>query len=462
TLVLSTGSVDAARTFQAFSDGDLVIGTTDGVVIHSARKDPGAEPADPIDPGSVFLFADNDGDGTGALRDAAGAATGRIDMRGDAAEPGELDLLAASGIGTASDPITVSGGARVAALVVPLEPDPDPENEGEFILDSDASADIHLRNQDSGDLEIVSGSQAVGIQVAAGTGEIEISNLAGGITVASALRSKPLDNEDGTPNGTGGDVTLRADSDSQIALDVSRFSDALAIGSGGAMTFDGDVVLARATEIEADGGIAIQSSLDTSDTATGPTAFTATVEGGSASQVDGSIGANRALRSFTLSSPDAAPSTLELGGALVRTTESQSYGADLALTQSIAFEAGTQILFNGTANQSVTASAGGFTLDAGGSPAAIPAEATIAKANGDLTLASTGGPVVIGDGDKLSVAGSLSLSGDSVRLTDLSALDISVTSPDVQVFARTPGPVATASGETILDGGTDLVANTVA
>jgi hypothetical protein len=431
----TTGSVLAGGSFTARSDGTLELGNGGGTVITAS--------ADNL----VLLEADFDEDGTGALLGAPGA---EIDLAG-----AELALLAGQGIGTAAQPIVTRGGGSIAAINAPLKPDAD-----EFIPNPNDDTGIFLRNTGSGDLQIVSGSAALGIQIAAGTGEIVIENFAGGITVESALRAKPLDNEDGTSNGTGGDVTLRAPG-SQIVLDVSRFTNALAIGSGGAQLYDGEVVVARNTEVEADGGVTINGGLDTRDTAASPVGFTATL-GDEATDVttfsvSGGIGDTRALGTFAIRAPDGGD--VALNTPLVHTTGSQTYSADLDLAQFTTFDAGTQIRFDKAGEQTVTGPAG-FSLGTGGVP--ISPEATIAKANGNLTLESTGGSILIGDGEKLSVAGSLALSGDTVRFTDLSALDISVTSPDAQVFARAPAAVATPSGATIQDGGTDLVANTVA
>jgi hypothetical protein len=118
-------------------------------------------------------------------------------------------------------------------------------------------------------------------------------------------------------------------------------------------------------------------------------------------------------------------------------------------------------VFDAAGDQSVRALASGVRLDAGGDPGAIPVVASIAKTGGDLSLTSTGGAVTIADGDKLSVEGALSLTGDTVRFTDLSALDISVQSPNTQIFARDPGLVRLPNGVVAGDAGTDVIANTV-
>jgi hypothetical protein len=465
TLVLATGTsptsgIHAGGTLRVTSDGDLVIGTTDGTVIHSVERDPGAAAGDPLSASFVLLAADADADGSGAMRDAAGAnTTGRIDMLGDADEAGELNLYAGEGVGTPGDSITISGGGNVSALnAAKIE---DPDNEGQFIPDPDADTGVFIRNEVDGDLAIVTSSQFPGVfagaVVDAGSGDIEITNEVGDLTVQSAtVRAKSQDADD----GPGGDITLAVEgSGDRIVLDTTA-----PIVSGGVQTYQGDVALARPTLMTADDGIAIEGGLDASDGDVASTvSLTATlgdeVTDVTSFSVQDGVGATQAFQEFAIRTPDGGDVALD--APIVRTTGSQLYGADLALTQPTAFTAGSRIVFDKDGDQGVTAPAGGFSLDAGGTPLAIPAEATIAKADGSLTLSSSGGPVTIGDGDKLSVAGSLALSGTTVRFTDLSALDVSVTSPDTQIFARGPGAVTTPGDATVADGGTDIVANTV-
>src|SRR5207247_10112576 len=94
--------------------------------------------------------------------------------------------------------------------------------------------------------------------------------------------------------------------------------------------------------------------------------------------------------------------------------------------------------------------------------ASVPIDASIAKPTGNLTLTSREGSLILGDREKLSAGGSLALAGkNTVRFTDLSALDIAVTSPDIQIFSRESGPVVLPDRAVFTDGGTDVLANTV-
>jgi filamentous hemagglutinin family protein len=443
-LVFENGSVTGSGIFRAFSEGDIVLGTaTSGSApaITAGAKDPRLA-------SNVLLSADTDRDGEGAIRDGDGT-TGEIDMLGEADAPGALGLLSTGGIGIEGDPIVTSGGARLSALNTPTTSDGDPDPTG--------SSGIYVRNVDSGNLVIASGA-VPGVGIGAGTGEISIENRAGDIRVNAALRAIPGDDVD----GAGGDLTLIIDPianpDSRIVLNTDE-----EIASGGVQTYRGDVVLARTAFVFADGGVVIEGGLDTDADADAPLGF-ALALGDEASDVtpftvEDGIGATRELAQLAIATPEGGDVVLDT--PVVRTTAEQFYGSDLTLDQATTFTTGTQIVFDGEGAQSVTGSAGGFTLDAGGRSSAIPNEATIVKSNGNLTLSSAGGPVTIGDGDKVSVAGNLSIAGSTVRVTDLSAFEISVASPDAQIFARSPGTVATPSGGTIADGGTDIVANTV-
>jgi filamentous hemagglutinin family protein len=438
-LVLENGSVTAGGVFRAFSEGNIVLGTaTSGSapVITAGSKDPAIA-------SNVLLSADTDRDGQGAIVDGAGT-TGVIDMLGASAAPGALGVLATSGIGTETDPIVTTGGVRLSAANGPITTAGDP--------DSTATSGIYVRNVGSGEVVIASGA-VPGVAVTAGTGEVQIENQAGNIRVNGTLRVKPDDPAD----GAGGDLTLTVNPGSQIVLNTSK-----EIASGGVQTYRGDVVLARTAFVAADGGIAIEGGLDTKADAATPVSFAATLGDEPTDvtpfSVQDGIGTTRALAQIAIDTPDGGGVALDT--PIVHTTSTQFYGSDLTLAQATAFTTGTVIVFDKDGAQSVTGSAGGFSLDAGGSSSAVPRDATIGKSNGDLTLTSTG-PVTIGDGDKLSVAGSLAISGSTVRVTDLSALDISVTSPDIQIFARPAGAVDTPGGGTIADRGTDLVANTM-
>jgi len=498
TLVIATGpapgvgSVTAGGSFDALSDGDLVVGNGDGVAI-TASAVPGPNA------GRVALFADADADGSGAIFDAPGSDTGRIDMLAGADQPGQLDLEASSGIGTAADFVTVIGGGRVSALNTPLkandDPDFDPEDPSTgdpFIPDPGAMSGIFVRNTVSGDLTVGD------IEISAGSGDIGITNEAGDLTVAGPVSAKPENETD----GAGGDVTFRVlGSTSQIVLDTpSTIRSPFAVESGGMQIYDGDVALARNTDVRADGGLEIRGDLDSLDTATRDADFNAALGDGTTLAVDGGVGANRKLLSFGVFSTVAdGEVTLDLPS--INTSGLQAFGSDVRIAQDLTLTSDGGVLFFGDVDadpaatssnvairaltvgfdgdvvltsldvtaslttfgsdgpQSVTTGAGGIRIGDGG---AISPIADVAKSAGVLHLESIGGAVTIGDGEKLSVAGRLELVGDTVRFTDLSAIDICVEGDVTQIFARAPGLVTLADGRQIADGGTDLLGNTVA
>ena len=418
TLVIATDSVHAGRRFEATSDGDLIIGTTSGTVITaSAVTDPVTD--DDLD--AVSLFADNDGDGTGAVLDTA-TGTGVIDL--DESDPAHLVLFAGEGIGTASDPITTTGGGRLSAAVEPRKPDDDPDTENVTIPDRDQDAGVFVHNQ-AGDLTITASTSFSGINgvvVASGAGDIGITNDLGDIAIEGTLRSTPL-----VPQlGTGGDLTLRAlDPGSRIVLDtpptipISGLGPVNSIESGGALLFQGDVAVAQNSSVTARGDATFTGPIEADS---GATSSALTVTAGDTATFSEDVGVADPLTGFT-----------------VRAREIQ---------------------FDEAGDQRVVTETGGITLDGRGSPSAVPTVATIGKTGGDLSLETTGA-LSIGDGDKLSSVGRLDLEGASVRVTDLSALEIAIDSPDTEIFARDPGLVRLPNGSQIGDAGTDLIANTV-
>jgi filamentous hemagglutinin family protein len=417
-LVLATGSVHAGRTFQASSDGDLIVGTTDGTVITANAV---TDPVTHKDLDAVSLFADNDGDGTGALLDTA-TGTGVIDL--GAADPAHLVLFAGQGIGTASDPITTTGGGLLSAAVEPRKPDANPDTENVTVPDPDFAAGIFVHNL-AGDLTITASSAFSGISgviIAAGTGDVAITNDLGDIAIEGSLRSTPLV----ASIGKGGDLTLRAlDPASRIVLDtaptfpVSGLGSVDSIQSGGDLTLDGNVAVAQDASVRSGGALSVTGAIDAD---AGATSSALTVTAGDTASFSGDVGAVKPLTGLTVSAHE--------------------------------------VRFDEAGNQRVVTGTGGISLDAAGSPTRIPAVATIGKTGGDLSLETTGA-LVIGDGDKLSSVGRLDIEAASVRVTDLSALDIAVDSPATQVFARAPGLVHLPSGQLVGDVGTDIIANTV-
>jgi filamentous hemagglutinin family protein len=390
TLRIASDAVHAGRVFDARSVGDIALGSVGGslpAITTGVVEEPTASSTpNPVD--AVILIADLDSDGVGAITAQSGTS---IDLNG-----GALAMFGAAGIGTSSQPIAITDGGRISALVSPLKPGPDDHNDKTdpvFVPDPASSAGIFVQNSGSGDLAIVSSTTfsniIQGLKVETGTGDIEITNHVGSISLGAQVSTKPTN----PANGPGGDVR-----------------------------FDGAVLVKANSTVSAGGEVQFLGAIDADADATGSKL---TVSAGNTVDFGGDIGVVRALDGLAVTSPG-------------------------------------RILFTSSADQSVVTQTGGIALDAGGSDSAVPSDATIAKQNGSLTLSTTGA-LTIGDGDKLSAAGTLTLSGNSVRFTDLSALAIDVnstTSP--QIFAREPGSVLLASGQLVGDVGTDIVANTVA
>jgi hypothetical protein len=397
-----------------------------------------------------------------------------------------LTLIAGDGIGTGGAPIAIRGGGELTALNAPRIDDGDPSTTNK--LDPAAHSGIFVHNTGSGDLTLANGRNLFGIQVTAGDGDIEITNDAGDLLVQTAVQTKPIPTPAATPggdpidNGPGGDNTFTVNPGNQVVLDprlIVNLSSGVSIASGGKQNYNGDVALERNIAIAANGGVAVVGGLDSQDAAT-PHSLTATIADGTTFAVRDGVGAQHPLGALTLSSTlvGADDGPLVLDTPTVTTTGSQTYRADLSLAQQtsltggavefggdvtsatagLAVNAADEVLFSAAGDQSVT-TAGNLTF---AGRASVPIDASIAKPTGNLTLTSSGGSLILGDREKLSAGGSLALAGNTVRFTDLSALDIAVTSPDIQIFSRESGPVVLPGvREIFTDGGTDLLANTV-
>ncbi len=88
------------------------------------------------------------------------------------------------------------------------------------------------------------------------------------------------------------------------------------------------------------------------------------------------------------------------------------------------------------------------------------ANATVYKKNGALTLTSTGGSVSFGQGEKLTVAGDLTIdAANQILIGDLNAVDVSLTAPGGIVLVGRP-PGSTSNGDP--DVGADWMANSLA
>jgi len=510
-LVFATGSTNVGANLRVESEGDIVVGDADGTAIAMSAL-PG-DPGDPTRAGDIRLRADSDGDGLGAVLDAAGAAQGLIDRRGAANtladEAGVLLVAAGSGIGTADDAFKTSGGE--AAFVVhardpelpagPMDPLPEPESD----------AGIHVRNVADGDLVIQDLSSRetglAGAVVEAGTGDIDIANEVGDLVVEGVVSTRTQVPDERL--SLGGDVTLGAAPGGNVVLSTTD-----AIGSGGQQTYAGAVTLQRNAQLLALGGVDFQGTVDTVMDAFSEAALDVTFEGTAAFRdaVGDAAAGGRALRSLTLTENAEDTGTVLVEADALRTVGAQEYAADVEIggnglvtltsaddrvafrgdldaaagadapvaitARRVVFEgdvgsdaapaglatlAPDGVAFTGEGDQSVTTGAGGILFDTGAGSAPPPA-ATVWKTGGGLDLKSTGTgetAIRVADGQKLSVQGDLTIEAPAVRVTDLSALSVDVESPDLQVFARASGAVRARDGGLFRDAGTDIVANTV-
>jgi filamentous hemagglutinin family protein len=392
TLRIADDSVHAGRVFEARSVGDVVLGSTGSTgaaITASVVQDPAATTT-PVFKDAVVLIADIGADGKGGIRTEPGAT---IDLNG-----AQLAMFGSSGVGTHEQPIAITDGGRISALVSPLKDDGIPTTDNVFVADPNSAAGIFVSNAigesaTAGDLTVVTSTEfpnfLQGLKIDAGHGDIEVTNTGGKIALERSVIARPSS----ASAGTGGDVLL--DGDVSVNADVTV--------RGG-----GDVRITGA--IDDDGKTATGSLLS--------------VVAGDVAELGGDVGSSKPLDGLRVNAQQ-------------------------------------NIQFIGSPNQTVTTGAKGITLDASGNAASVPQDATIAKTGGNLSLTSTGGAVSIADGDKLSVEGNLSLTGNTVHFTDLSALDISVQSPNTQIFARDPGLVRLASGAVVGDAGTDVIANAV-
>ena len=514
TLVLGTGAVLAGAAFEATSDGDLVIGDGDGVVIEAGtllEPDPIPAPApgdEPTPEGApVTLVADSDADGTGAVLDALGGAVGRIDLQRDLQLPSRLTVTGAgasreavgatAGVGEFGAPLVISeGGVVEEAVVSPLmeAADFDPERPV-FEPDPGSMAGIYISGEGPEELEVNVA------EVEAGMGDIELT-AAGDLRISGGLETQP---DDPDLVRDGGDILLQSGPGSRIVL--APFS---ALAAGGRQTWDGPVLLERSVTAFAGAGLEATGAIDSAvDTANSLFA----VVGGD-STFSGDIGASVPLGFLSVTPiDDSADPTLNLQLAAATTELAQLYGVDVALEGDVAFvsdeavffdrsldaaggadaaadvqagllasfggdvgvadalrgltvktEEGGLIQFEADGAQRVVTETEGIRLDTGlsdrGRPR-VPQIATLARVGGDLSLESQGGDVILAEGEKLTGTGNVSLvaPGGVAAFGDVNALGVfDVSAQTIRVLARPPGEVRLAGGGRIIDGGTDIFA----
>jgi len=300
------------------------------------------------------------------------------------------------------------------------------------------------------------------------------------------------------PDARGG-----SNPDGSRALSRQR---AMTFNSTGRTEIDvGPLALSGNLEVNADGGFVLRGTLDAADDATDPVSFVGVV--GGASILEGDIGATRPLDQFVLlAAEDAVDPTTRFEGSSITTLDRLLHQPAMTVVGDTTFDAGggltigaidadpaaassnlafvagdfvqftgdigsaqvvtaldvdaSEIAFDGSGTQRVDVGAGGIRLGADISSEPVAPSATIGRLSDGLHLETTG-DLLLGDGQKLSVPGSLTLVGDLVRVTDLSALDLGVQANTFEVFARGEGAVLLPSGAQTTDFGTDILANTV-
>ena len=169
-------------------------------------------------------------------------------------------LVASEGIGAAGDPIVVEGRRRLSRVErAAMTKTARRRSRRRRRASSCATRAAAIsRSSSRGELAGVRSWTAA-------RGDIEIANEAGGIDVAAPAREA-----DRPRDGPGGDSSCRWRPAARSARGRRSFANAAAIASGGTQTYDGDVVLARATEVESDGDIEILGGLDASETRRAP------------------------------------------------------------------------------------------------------------------------------------------------------------------------------------------------
>jgi len=477
-LRVRTGSVVAGGNLRIMSEDDIVFGDGDGTAITMR-----ALPPDPANPtaekvsGVLGLVADDDADKSGAVLDGvAGAGAGRIDLVGNADRAGGMIASASTGVGASGDPIVVQGGGAVTA-------------------ETTESGGVFLRNEGSGDLTLGVPSSPVtsaGVAVLKGAGNVDVENAAGNLVVQRSVFTS------GDTMKQGGDVALRVAPGSKITLAVP--SPRFAIDSNGNQTLAGDVTLREDARLRSRGDVDFQGAIDTElDPMRPGRVRSLSVERPADDtsmtvRLAGDVGVANDVRDFTVRGDLALTGDRQLDATNVVTLDGNVYASGGDDSASLAVLAGPQVLlggdvgasgrltsfsiarntappfpqtlpdpvirFTGTGAQQIVTGAGGLALLPDGR-SSVPSTATISKAAGDLRLESVGGAVNIGENEKLTVAGRVDLLGSTVEVGDVSALDLSVTSPDARVRARPAGIVQLKGGGTGQDGGTDLFANSI-
>ncbi len=426
-LLIPSGSVALGGNSGFSNLADITLGDDDGVAVEMHN-------------GADLAFVT-----LGSLRDGAPATSTspRIVMSADGTDAGGLILEAGGGVGEANDPIVVQGAGDLAGAAAG----------GDFyVANTGAAAGTGMRvteieHPDPGRGK-VTGIASQGFVSLLETG-------AGSIFLAGALDE--------------GESHVDAVSGIFLGGDVRVEDDAFLSSRAGGVEF------ASAVDAVSDGGASLS------------------IDAPGAIRFGGAVGGSERLHDLDLTG--LGKSELQVG--LVRTSGSQTFGGGVSLTENTRFEAGEAVGFGRAvdgADLEVRVQAGDdvtFGGDVGADAPLkrlevetpgnvvfsgaervradeaillklagqedVPAEATIYKRRGPLSFETS--RFEVGEHEKISVGGSLSIDADVARFGDVSAGSLDVNAPVIQLLARRPGPAYTTGGDVITDGGLDIVAN---
>ena len=408
---------------------------------------------------NLFLTADSDLDGDGALLDQAGAS---IDMNADGvSNPGLLFLAGGGGVGAVGNPLEFQHADGLAAAA--------------------DSGGIHLRQTAGGDVQLFGLLEAEGaLVVNQGDGDIDFENAAGDVNVLGLIRTSTDDMSNAgnvrlASSAPGGEIVFAANGTTpggQVVL----ASSGTAIETQGNLRFDAPVRLFRNVTISSQDGVDFTDTIDS-----GPALRNLVVEGAGTTRLDADVGGDSPLRDFVVEQevvvagdrnitvsrsvrlgaevdsdvPDlssltiTAPTSVEFGG---------NVGATARLSGLTVDSGAVRFTDDGVAQQ-VSAGAGGILINAAGR-AVVPETATIGKPVGDLTF-TTPGAIDFGPNEKASAGGRLELVGATVRGGDFSAVDLLVDAGTIEIHPRAAGSVLRADGGVVADLGVDWIASTI-
>jgi filamentous hemagglutinin family protein len=450
---------------------------------------PGTDPSIAIRGGRT-LALDAGGDVTGDVPgDGEGDAAGPLVIGdlGGGSGPTRLLVDAGGSVGSAGDPLRLqgfTGGVELAA-----------QFGGDFHLSGEEGGDLVITRVDVPDPGDASGDTALrtlaGVGGLQGSGDVSLANqgtiVLGAISVA-------------TPAGRPGHVIAGGD----VSIDSSAVE--IANAQYVEVDTDGDpdtreLLAVNPGSIEAGGDIAFAGAIDTSDdnTAVDDEVLVAddddvraalTLDADGVVSFGGDVGMGLALARLDTTRavlPEGETREFRAGEAIFRGGLDGPAAANIE-GDALALEGGaerTAVAFGGdvgvgrapgglrvraqdidftvqdgsraSANAVVT---GGEGIDLDTGLTETPQVATITDTSGNLRF-QTSGAFVLGEHDKLSATGVLSIAAAQVTVGDLSASTISVQSPDIRIRTRLPAAVERPDGSTVMDGGVDWTADSI-